>query len=238
MNQVQIERTLNLHKMAYGLLIWLKERAKHSRSLLGSEAVQAMSSANSCERWLVRLLPMAPSHLRPGANDLSAFSHLFSSFFNTSFRIEQVRRWKTAKTKLVTGAKKFRNRRHRRHSERREEEDATELKRLALGTLAVEVGLPNNERLMQRAVISQDIADDLALWTYVRELVRRAEFASQGPSVHRLWRGMGERVRLNLSAETVWQARDNLVRWLSKETGTTSGKEANIRAGTMKEPRI
>ena len=101
---------------------------------------------------------------------------------------------------------------------------ATELKRLALEALAKEEGLACDPLLIQQAVAAEAIGQYLSLWTYVRELVRRAEFASQGTSVHRLWLALEERTRKNLSVEAVWQARMNLVGWLRKES---SKKEQN-----------
>ena len=228
MNQPEIERTLKLHKLAYGLLIWLKEQARNNRSLLDSKAIEAMSSAKSCEEWLVSHLSMIPFNLRPGANDISAFSYLFSSFFSTSFRIGSTRWWERVETTLVTGAKTFRDRRHKKHSERREAEAAEELKRLALLALAEEAELRRKPLWTQTIAIPQTISDDLSLWTYVRELVRRAEFASQGSSVHRLWLELGERTRKNLSVEMVWRARANLILWLSQEAARTSSEQKNI----------
>lgn len=219
MTKPQIEHTLKLHKLAYGVLMWLKEQARNNRSLIDSKAIEAMSGTTSCEDWVRRHLAMIPTHLRPEAGDVAAFSLLFASFFTTSFRVGQVRWWETVETTLVTGAKSFRNARHRKYSERREEEAATELKRLALTALAEAEGLGCDPLLSQRAVETEAIDQDLALWTYVVELVRRAEFASQGAAVHRLWLALDERTRKNLSVERVWKARMNLVAWLAKESG-------------------
>jgi len=224
MNQQQIERTLKLHKRAYSLLMWLKEQARNNRSLLDARALEAISSAKSCEDWVLRHLSMIPVQLRPEGSDVPTFSHLFSSFFTTSFRVGQVRWWETVETTLVTGAKTVRGRRHKKHSERREDMAATELKRLALEALAKEEGLACDPLLIRQAVAAEAIGQYLSIWTYVRELVRRAEFASQGASVHRLWLALEERTRKNLSVEAVWQARMNLVGWLTKESST---KEQN-----------
>ena len=87
MNQQQIERTLKLQKQAYSLLMWLKEQARNNRSLLNAKALEPMSSAKSCEDWVLRHLSMIPIQLRPEGSDVPAFSHLFSSFFTTSFRV-------------------------------------------------------------------------------------------------------------------------------------------------------
>lgn len=214
MNMPQIERALKLHKLAYSMLMWLKEQARNSRGLLDAKAVEKMSSANSCEEWTVRHLSMIPVQLRPEAGDIAPFSRLFSSFFTTSFRVGQRRWWETVETTLVTGIKTYRDRRHKKHSEQRDEEGATELKRLALVALAEETQLHCDSLMAERALVMDHISQELALWTYVRELVRRTEFASQGPSVHRLWLELDERTRKNLSVQLVWQAREKLLEWL------------------------
>jgi len=219
MTHPQIERTLKLHKLAYGLLMWLKDQARNNRSLLDAKSVEAMSFATTCEDWVQCHLSMIPVHLRPETNDLRAFGRLFSSFFTTSFRVGQIRWWETIETTLVTGAKEFRNARHRKHSAGRDEEAANELKRLALIALADEEGLACAPLLSKRAVETKSIDQDLSLWTYVVELIRRSEFASQGTAVHRLWLALSERTRNNLSVELVWKARMNLVAWLLTESG-------------------
>ena len=225
MNPEQIERTLKLHTLAYALLMWLKAQARSNRRLLDSKALEALSAASSCERWVARHRSMIPVNLRPDPIDVPAFSHLLSSFFATSFRMGWVRQWETEETTLVAGAKNFRNARHKKCSERREEESATELKRLALAALAEEEGLPCNPLLSEQTARSEVINQHLSLWTYVRELVRRAEFASQGTSVHRLWLTLDERTRKNLSVEGVWQARMDLIRWLKQESGNANMKQ-------------
>jgi hypothetical protein len=225
MNQEQIERTLKLHKLAYGLLMWLKDQTRKDRSLVEPETVEAISSAQSCEEWLAQRLAMIPAHLHPAPNDFTAFTRLFSSFFTTSFRVGQVYWGERAETTVVAGVKELHGRRHKKHSERRTEQAATELKRLALTALAETEGLPCDALLTERAVVAEAVAQDLSLWTYVRELVRRTEFASQGPGVHRLWLALDERTRKNLSVEAVWQARLNLIRWLTKESGEMAMKK-------------
>ena len=95
MNQQQIERTLKLHKQAYSLLMWLKEQARNNRGLLDARVLEAVSSAKSCEDWVLRHLSMIPVQLRPEGSDVPTFSHLFSSFLTTSFRVAQVRWWET-----------------------------------------------------------------------------------------------------------------------------------------------
>lgn len=225
MNQEQIERTLKLQKLAYALLMWLKEQARKDRSLVEPETVEAISSAGSCEEWLAQRLPIIPAQLHPSPHDFTAFTRLFSSFFTTSFRVGQVYWGERAETTVVAGVKELHGRRHKKHSERRAEQAAIELKRLALTALAETEELPCDALLAERAVVSEAVAKDLSLWTYVRELVRRTEFASQGPGVHRLWLALDERTRKNLAVEAVWKARKNLVGWLTNESGITAMKK-------------
>jgi hypothetical protein len=175
-----------------------------------------MSSLNDCEDWMVRHLAMIPTQFRPKSAEIAAFSRLFSSFFTTSFRVGQQRWWETAETTLITGAKAYRDRRHKKHSERRDQEGATELKRLALAALAEETQVCSNASIVERALAAEAISRELALWTYVRELVRRTEFLSQGTPVHRLWLELDEKTRKDLSVQVVWQSREKLLGWLKK----------------------
>lgn len=217
MTQEQIDRTLGLHRMAYGLLMWLKEQARNNRGLLDAKTVETISTFTTSEDWMRRHLCMVPAHLRPEAEDIPEFSRLFSSFFTTSFRVGQVRWWETVERTLVAGARTFRDGRHQKNSKRREMEAATEMKRLALAALAVQEGIECDPWLIHRALEEETIGHDLSLWTYVLELMRRSHFASQGPSVHRLWLTLDERTRKSLSVEVVWKARRNLLAWLLKE---------------------
>ncbi len=59
------------------------------------------------------------------------------------------------------------------------------------------------------------LAADLTLWTYAVQLVNRAHYASQGPSVYRLWLDLPEKTRRNLNADLVWQARQRLLNHLN-----------------------
>ena len=124
MNQQQIEQTLKLHKLAYSLLMWLKQQARNDSSLLEPETIEAISSAQSCEEWLAQRLPMFPANLHPAPNDFTAFTRLFSSFFTTSFRVGQVYWGERAETTVVAGAKEIHGRRHKKHSERRADQAA------------------------------------------------------------------------------------------------------------------
>jgi hypothetical protein len=219
----ELERIVGLQQKAYGLLLWLKEQARRKPTILNPEQMQALSSGDSCVEWVKHQLNDLPHEFGPKPDEFRAFGYLFSSFFTTSFRVGEVRNWDVVETTLIRGAKKLRGRRHKRHSERREREAADELKLMALVALAEEHGLAVTSEVQERALAAADLALDLALWTYGCELVRRARFASQGGAVHRLWLELKAKTRKNLSAESIWRARERLVRWLARHQAGGEG---------------
>ena|SRR6266540_270947 len=162
----ELERIVGLQQKTYGLLLWLKEQARRKPEILNLEQTQALSSGDRCVKWIKHQLNDLPHEFRPKPDEFRAFGYLFSSFFTTSFRVGDVRKWDVVETTLIRGAKEFRGRRHKRHSERREREAADELKLLALIALAEEHGLAVTSGVQERALAAADLALDLALWTY------------------------------------------------------------------------
>lgn len=213
MNYEDIEQSVNLQKKAYGLLLWLKDRAKENPAMLKQEP---FANGAGWLPWVEQRMDSFPTQLRPAMEEVAAFTLLLSSFFTTSFRVAEVRRRDDCKTSLVAGAKPFRGRRNKRATEARETEAVHELCALALASLATEVGVDSSPEIVARIEADDTLAKDLALWTYARELARRTEFASQGPAVHRLWLSLDEKVRRELSAGKIWEARSRLVDWLKK----------------------
>jgi hypothetical protein len=211
----ELERILPLQNKAYGLLLWLKKQARQEPDLLSPESIEALAHGDDCVEWIGRHFQRLPQEFRPKRSELKAFAYLLSSFFTTSFRVAETRFWDEVSTTLVVGAKKLRNARHKRHSERREREAADELKRHALKALADENGLSVSYNTQEEAISSPDIGQDLSFWTYGCELVRRSQFASQGCAVHRLWLELNEKSRKELSPERIWQSRERIVSWLA-----------------------
>jgi hypothetical protein len=67
---------------------------------------------------------------------------------------------------------------------------------------------------LEHACVNPEFSQQLTRYAYGVELVRRCHYASQGTAVHRLWLELDESVRKNLSASTIWKAREYLVSWL------------------------
>jgi len=216
MEVTELQTILDLHKKAYDLLLWLNGQARSRPALLKSAQAESLASTERCVAWLKRHLNDFPVELRPRPDEFQVFGHLFSSFFSTSFRVVETQGWDAVETSLSRGAKSPRGRRHKKHTERREETAADELKRLALAGLAEERGLNLPANTLEHALTEPSLAVDLALWTYARELIRRTQFTSQGGAVHRLWLALDEKVRKRLSAESIIKSRDRLLQWLER----------------------
>lgn len=56
-----------------------------------------------------------------------------------------------------------------------------------------------------------EFSEDLTLWTYAVELVRRTRYGSQGQAVHHLWLALPEAARVKLDALQFWDARRRLL---------------------------
>ena len=223
MKEEDLQNAVEFQKRAYGLLLWLKRRARTNPDLLSAGLAESLAHGDKCADWIRQQAGNFPCELRPPAGKVRALGFLLSSFFSTSFRFATVRQWRADdfEATLVAGAIEFRGRRHKRHAGLRQQQAAEELIRLALVSLAEESGVKIPGERLEQMLSNPALAADLALWAYGCELVRRCAYASQGPGVHRLWLALDERTRKNLLAEGIWQARERLMQWL-KSAATVS----------------
>lgn len=212
-----IENAVEIQQKAYGLLPWLKDRAATNPGLFGADGVKHFSSGDACVKWVRQNLSAFPLQFRPRPDQASAFGYLLSSFFSTSFRVAEVKQRGAAMTTLVRGAAARSGAREKRRAAHRQEQVAAELGCLALTRLAEEQNFELRADKIEEAFANPEIFQDLALWTYGCELVRRCQFASQGEAVHRLWLELDEKVRKSLSAGAIWTARELLLRWLESK---------------------
>lgn len=134
---------------------------------------------------------------------------MLTSFFNTSFRIEE--RAGGTERRLLAG------RQFKKHSNSRAQLAARELSRLALEEIARTENLPITGAELDEVWSEPALAASMKLWTYGCELVRRSQFTSQGPAVHLLWLEMDEETRRKLTAEIIWKARAELVAALKQK---------------------
>jgi hypothetical protein len=206
MNIEDIATALDLQKRAYALLLWTARKAAR---LLEADSLAANVS---CERWLARHWNVFDTEVRPPLGELKPLALMLTSFFNTSFHLEG----EGERRKLVRG-RKFKDKRNKKYALGRAGADAVELSRLTLESLAQEEGIPAPGAAIEAVLHDETLAEDLSLWSYGCELVRRTHFASQGPAVHHLWLEVDENKRKNLSAELIWKSREQLVEGLKKK---------------------
>lgn len=208
MKREELEKVMGWQKRAYGLLMWLNHEARSKPAMLSAEAVEQMSVAESCVVWINHNLNSLPREFWPEPSELVPFARLFSSFFSTSFRVgEQGYR----DASLITGAVKIKDKRHKKHLERRQKEAALDLKRAAMSALAEETGVVVTVEGLDTMIASTELGPKVTLWTYACELKRRTEYVSQGTAVHELWLELDEKTRKRMDGEMVWKARDQLM---------------------------
>jgi hypothetical protein len=206
MNIEELERALDLQKRSYALFLWTGGEAPR---LLEQET---LSSSASCVDWLKRHWNDFPVELRPGLAELDAFAKMLRSFFTTSFHVDV----KNGNPRLARG-QKFKNGRSKKHAVGKAAETAAELSSMAIASLAESEGIVLKNDVAGAILNDERTAEALTLWSYGCELVRRTEYASQGPAVHHLWKELDEKKRRRLNAEEIWKARAVLVEALRKK---------------------
>lgn len=212
MNHTQIEAALELHRKAFALLMECGSSGHAGSRPFDETTIAAWRDSESCRRWVTTHLDQLPVALRPESDQIALFAQLFSSLFATSFSISKSQIH--GKTRMVVRALPTRHldgSRKSAHAKSKEREVSNVLRRHALNLLLDQT---EQSRLADSfLVIIADPASstNLTLWTYAVQLVNRAEFASQGPAVYRLWLDLPEKTRRNLTADLVWQARQRLI---------------------------
>lgn len=221
MNREDIERLLRLQHSAYELLLWLNKRAETEQEILSDQNLDKWRVAESCEAWVRDVYGMIPTALRPAADEIPAFARLFSSFFQTSFRLvvsaptrayddwgEDSGWVGSGKRKLMAGAPSGKK---THKGKEKVAESARHLRLIALEELALENDLLPGRRDLEVLERDASLAPALTLWTYIHELNRRAHFASQGEAVRSLWVAMDKKEREKITVDKVINARDALV---------------------------
>jgi hypothetical protein len=223
----EIERVLDLQQRAYNLLLWISEQARHQPDLLNESNIEKLRYAQDCDEWVRHMMGIFPEKLRPSEADISAFAHLLSSFFNTSFHVETVNEsnwsgryssyetWVT--TKLVPGAPKSdKGPAAKKRAKEKDRQSAHNLQLIVLEELAFENDIDLTRAQIETIAADSAIAEPLNLWSYAHELMRRSQFASQGAAVHQMWLSLDRKTRESLHADTIWQAREQLCQALAK----------------------
>ena len=194
MNPGDLARTVDEHKGAYELLQWIAS-AYRKNSFSPLDVRHACDSeAESTARWLDLHFSTLPSRCRPADREretLRRFANLLSSYLVTSFDFDQnpgTRRKPTCGgwccvmcsylVELVSLKPKQLTKQHKLCAER--------LKRDYVKQLALDSGSLATEATAE--AVCQELREDVAMATYGRGLLRRAEGHVEGPALLALWR--------------------------------------------------
>jgi hypothetical protein len=219
----EVARVLDLQSRAYETLLWLSHVSFARPEMLNDQTADLLRDAARCRRWVSDQFDRLPPRLRPSPDEAEPFALLFSSFFQTSFRIER-RQVSYAPPHFViatnrdegAGRRKLQARAVPRHLRRKRAGQAQHLEYRALTLLN---DGPEDARFWKAAeeVRADRVRTDLVVWTYACELVHRSRGEAHGPAVHLLWKQIPKAVRQHLSADVVWEARHRVAEALRRE---------------------
>lgn len=186
----ELDRVLTLHEKSYAMFRWLKDAA--SAGTVTFDAIhQSTDSTDAALEWLQRFRDSLPSSILDGLTEMRAFANLLISYLATSFelksapKVAKVRRqcccgwcsWAIRLSYLVS-----------RSPSRKDYQTAEELKRIHLSQLISDLDINSLEDQRKLVERNESLSFELAHLAYVRELIRRTEFTSQGTGVLALWR--------------------------------------------------
>jgi len=196
------ERLLALHTRAYGLLLWLGEQAAKEPRWLAPGVVARLAKPATSVGWLEQNRGEIPSELLPSGPIGDDFAALFSSFFDTSFRVDHL----DFEGVLLDSALKLGAEDPSPGGRGMEHSQALALKHLAAFEKMF-LAQDDARRLVKR----RNLRAASLIWTYAWELDRRARGKGKGPLVRKIWRAIPLEIRKTLSAEVVWGARLELL---------------------------
>lgn len=223
-----LTRVIDLQERSYRLLKWTN--AALQRKIVSFDTIhESLSLAEAAAEWISRHFENIPPEARPERAQLREFAQLYSSYLATSFELVKQPRIRAVSpcgcycaycTYFAVGS----NLKIRRITSAARR-DAAELKRLYVCALTGQLNLAFAGR-EQALLEEQSLAADVSWATYGRELLRRSEFASQGPGVLVLWREIAwtdprqgaMKPDFALTAERILTAERRLVDFFQKST--------------------
>jgi hypothetical protein len=222
--QTQLETILSIHSKAYALLKWLNNQLQRSQELF-SHQHGAFESNQAAEEWIIRNWNNLPSEALPERDQIKAFANYFASFLTTSFEFLERDVVPDARTMCDCMFCQFMI--HSRFLKTKKitkqvKATAQDLMIHCLMKIADQQALrPTQTDMVQFMLDKPDLAFDIALITYVYELIRRMEYSSQGPAVLYLWRQIAwddnqPKKKFNLNPELVFASQNKLIEALRK----------------------
>lgn len=202
MDMNELNHVLQLQGIAFRVILWLNGQAARDPRRLSPIEIGRIRYGTSCLEWVEHVAGELPQELRVDRKDWPALGNLIAAFLQTSFRCRMTRvRWDGPFVPQLVAYGKV----------RRARTEAVELERISLKMLMEDAGLPADHDRVTRVLHDLARRDDLVLWSYAVELVRRSRFASQGHAVHYLWKQLDRRARRHLRVQDIWSARLRLL---------------------------
>jgi hypothetical protein len=187
---LQLREVVELHEKSFALLRWVRS-ALRSGSVSFAVVHETTDSAEAANEWIRRHLGNIPLDARPADDKLPMFSRLFVSFLATSFRLNP----KAVRVVSECGCRCFccsylqaGPNLETRAPSKKDFRTAVDLKRIYLGKLVAEAGIPDAKGAVEILLATPAIAEAISAATWGAELLRRSEFTSQGEAVLALWR--------------------------------------------------
>jgi hypothetical protein len=220
-------------------------RASLKRGSLSFSVVHdTTDSAAAASEWIRRNFENIPEDARPSEAQIPMFSRLFVSFLSTSFRLNPNSR------RLVSacGCRCFYcaylqagPNLDPRMPSKKDAQTAGALKRIYIGRLAEDLGVPGASEVVERVLRNGNLATDISMANWGAELMRRSKFASQGEAVLALWRQFAwqnnsPKPRFKITAKRLIEAEQNIVQSI-RAAGVSRGldvaaKRASGQAGS------
>jgi hypothetical protein len=216
MNQTEIQTALELQKQALEFLLDGGATGRIGAREFDESIVDAWKTPDTCWAWLATHYEQFPLAHRPERESLATFALFLSSLLTTSFAAS--REYRIDGYRLVLRALPMRRLDGTRKSKKfaaRECNAADLLRRYGLEGLCEDEGCETNSDAISRVLEDAALADDVTLWAWAAQLVRRSQYASQGPTVYRLWCEIPKMTRKRISAALIWQARQRLLKNLN-----------------------
>lgn len=201
-NEQDISKLLEIHSKAYSFLIHLANKSRKNPETLSARVVDELKKKKTCVNWLEDHINSIPVNFRPENEDISNFAGILSSFFVTSFKVDNLNfegKLLDSDVKTIT----------RKEGTSRLGQKA--VRNLALKHLCRSQNIRITEAEARKILKNRKIHMDITIWAYVWELDRRARGKPKGSSVHILWRDMPYDIRKNLNVDLVMKSRQRLL---------------------------
>lgn len=188
-NEDELNRALKTKDQTYNLVMWLNSAIKKD-IINPQKAIEYTTSFNAAKDWIVEHYKNLPIDSRPDSldlNDIESFTHMFLSYFNSSFDIE-IDPGQRYVPHLLRKEGAFVDNPHI-HPKRlysKDKVNARKLKIAYLQGLATENQFDNT--ILENLVDNSDLKEKIAITTYGLQLIERLKGFDEGLAVLALWR--------------------------------------------------